>query len=85
MEWKIQFKKKAEKDLNKLPQDYQNKVLAVLAIISKDPFAGKKLDGQLDGLYSYRIGPYRIVYKIYKKYLLIIIIRIGHRQGVYKS
>lgn len=83
MAWQIQFKKEAEKNLSKIPQDYQNKILAVLAIISKEPFLGKKLDGKLDGLYSYRVGHYRIIYKVYKEHLLIIIIRIKHRQGAY--
>ncbi|MBU4299512.1 type II toxin-antitoxin system RelE/ParE family toxin [Patescibacteria group bacterium] len=35
------------------------------------------------GAYSYRVWPYRIIYRIYKNLLLIIVIRIGHRQGVY--
>lgn len=85
MEWKIQFKKEAEKDLDKIPQDSKNKILTALAVLSREPFSGKKLGGKLSGLYSYKVWPYRIIYKIYKNRLLIIIIRIGHRQGVYKK
>jgi len=83
MAWEIKIKKKAQKDLDKIPIQYQKKILAVLPIIAEDPFVGKKLDGELTGLHSYRVWPYRIIYKIYKNILVVIKIRIGHRQGVY--
>lgn len=85
MAWEIKFKKKAEKNLDKIPARYQDRILAVLPEIAKNPFLGKKLDGELAGLYSHQVWPYRIIYKIYKKILVIIIIRIKHRgRGVYK-
>jgi len=31
-----------------------------------------------------RVGPYRIIYKVYKRELNILIIRIGQRQGAYR-
>ncbi|RLC34341.1 MAG: hypothetical protein DRZ76_02845 [Candidatus Nealsonbacteria bacterium] len=52
--------------------------------LRKNLYAGKKLKGKFQGCYSLRIGPYRIIYKIYKSQLNILIIRIGPRQGVYK-
>lgn len=84
MAWEVRFEKKARKELDKIPIHYQKRILAILPIIAADPFVGKKLDGELTGLYSYRVWPYRIIYKIYKKVLVVVIIRIGHRQGVYK-
>jgi mRNA-degrading endonuclease RelE of RelBE toxin-antitoxin system len=59
--------------------------VAVLPIIADNPFIGKKLDGKLTGLYSYQVWPYRIIYKIYKHILLIVVIRISHRQRAYKK
>ena len=84
MAWEIKLEKKAERELAKVPPQYQKRILTALPIIATDPFIGKKLEGELSGLYSYRLWPYRIIYKIYKKFLLIVIIHIGHRQGVYK-
>ncbi len=83
MAWKIRIDKKAQKELDKIPLQDQKRIVAVLSIIADNPFIGKKLGGKLIGLYSYQVWPYRIIYKIYKKILLIVIIRIGHRQGVY--
>lgn len=84
MKWEIRLEKRAQKELDKIPIQYQKRILAILPIIADDPFVGKKLEGELSGLYSYRVWPYRVIYKIYKKQLLILIIRVGHRQGTYK-
>lgn len=84
MEWEIKIDKRAQKDLEKIPKTYQNQVLATLPLLANNPFIGKKLEGKMLGLYSYRVWPYRIIYRIYKKLLLVIIIRIGPRQGIYK-
>lgn len=84
MMWEIKLEKKAQKELDKIPFKYQKKILVVLSTIANNPFVGKKLTGKLTGVFSYRAWPYRIIYKVYKNILLIVIIRIGHRQGVYK-
>lgn len=82
--WEIRFQKSARKELEKIPNQYQKRILAVLPVIAAHPFCGKKLDGELAGLYSYRAWPYRIIYKIYREILLVVIIRIGHRKDVYQ-
>jgi len=55
----------------------------MLAAITRDPYAGKKLHGKNKNFYSIRIWPYRMIYRIAKDRSLIIVTRIGHRQGVY--
>lgn len=85
MAWEIKFEKKAEKELNKLPIQYQKRILAALLVIAANPFIGKKLEGELVGLYSYRVWPYRIIYKIYRKILVVVVIHIGHRQSAYNK
>lgn len=52
--------------------------------IRKNPFIGKKLEGKLKGAYSFRIWPYRIIYEIYRRQVLVIIICTGQRGEVYK-
>jgi len=83
MEYQLRLKPGVEKELSKLPQKDYDRVIAALAFILKDPLIGKKLRGECSGCYSYRVWPYRIIYKIYKDLLLIVITRVGHRQGVY--
>lgn len=75
---------KAKKELKKLPQKERRKILRLLEQLEDNPFIGKKLEGELKGHYSIRIWPYRVIYQVLKKETMIIILRIAHRQGVYK-
>ncbi len=84
MNWEVRLTKEAQKELNRIPAFYQTKIILAFQCLAQDPFSGKKLNGKLSGLYTYRVWPYRIIYKLYKNQLLIIIIHITHRQGAYK-
>ncbi len=84
MAFTLRLKPKVQKNIDKLPEQYRQRVLEILEAIEADPFAGKKLHGQREGHYSVRVWPYRIIYKIYKNELLIVVIDFGHRGGVYK-
>lgn len=84
MEFQVRIKPSAQKELNKLAKADCYKILAAFSLIAKNPFIGKKLDGEYRGYYSYRVWPYRIIYAVYKKELLVLIIRVKHRQGAYK-
>ena len=59
------------------------KILAKISKLKSSPCLGKKLKGDYKDCYSLRAWPYRIIYKINDSKNLILIIRIGHRQGVY--
>ncbi|MBU4204796.1 type II toxin-antitoxin system RelE/ParE family toxin [Patescibacteria group bacterium] len=84
MEFQLRVKPSAQKELNKLSKEDYYRILAAFSLIVKDPFIGKKLKREYCGCYSYRIWPHRIIYQIYKKELAILVIKIGHRQGVYR-
>lgn len=83
MTFVLQINPRARKNLNKLSKDYYSRIIAALDDIVRDPFLGKKLSGEKEGQYSARVWPYRIIYTIEKKLLIIIVIDIDHRQGVY--
>jgi len=76
------YKPQAVKQLKKLPQSEKKKIIRKLELLATDPSAGKALKGELEGLYSIRAWPYRIVYKISGK--SVIIFSVAHRQGVYR-
>ena len=84
MRYQIVVSKKAQKDLNKIDNRYHSRILIVLSSLANNPFVGKKLKGERGDEWSYRVWPYRIIYQIKNKELVVLIIRIGHRQGVYK-
>lgn len=81
--YRVVLSKSAEKDLNKVDKKFKPHIFAALFDLRRDPYLGKKLKGKFQDCYSLRVGVYRIIYRVYKRELDILIIRIGHRQGVY--
>jgi mRNA interferase RelE/StbE len=56
---------RAKEDLAALPRKVQEAVIETLTIVGADPtVAGKPLIGRLRGLWSARIGNYRVLYTI---------------------
>ena len=51
--------------------------------LAQNPDLGKKLEGELRDFYSLRVWPYRIIYQIIKNELIVFVVQIKHRQGVY--
>ena len=45
----------------------------------------KVLKGDLAGYYRYRIGDYRVIYSIDDQVLVVAVIEIAHRKGVYDA
>ncbi len=82
--FKIQYSPRSLKSLKSIPKKAQEKIIKVIEGLKSKPFSGKKLQGPLAGFYSLRIWPYRIIYIVKKKEVMIIIFDIGHRQNIYK-
>jgi len=82
--YKLIFTSKAEKSFASLDKKWQLKIYKVFQSLKENPLKGKKLQGELSSLYSFRVWPYRIIYTIQKEKITLFIVEIGHRQGVYK-
>ena len=82
-EYSLNIYKKLPKEIKKLPQKKQNLIKNALRNIKKNPYGAKKLKGEYEGLYSYRVGSYRIVYEIDKKRASITILDVEDRKDVY--
>ena len=83
MAYQVIIPAKVQKELNKIPVNYHRKITAALVVLSNNPYFGKKLKGERKGEWSLTVWPYRIIYRIKKYQLVVLIIKIGHRQGVY--
>lgn len=83
MRYKIVITKKPEKQLKKIDSRYKPKIITALVDLSKDPYIGKKLEGELRGEWSYRVGKYRILYLINNDELVVLIIKVAPRGGAY--
>ena len=76
--------KRIRKHLLKLPAHVHRRVIISLDRIKANPIKGVKLHGELGDYYKFRIGDYRIVYTFDKKASVLEIVKIEHRQGVYR-
>jgi mRNA interferase RelE/StbE len=83
--YKIGWKKSAAKDLKTLPPAVVAEIVARVTALAEDPFPSgvKKLTGA-EHTYRIRFSSYRVIYTVFKNDLLIEIVRVGHRQSVYK-
>lgn len=84
MAFQVIIPKKVEKQIKSLPQVYINPVRNCLKSLKESPYQGKKLKDELKNKYSLRVGVYRIIYQIFKKELIILIVDISHRKEVYR-
>ena len=76
--------KKTNKEILKLPLQIQNKISKAFIRLKENPLSGAKLGGEMGGNYKLRVGDYRIVYKFNSKESQVDVVKVEHRQGIYK-
>ena len=75
---------RANKAIGRFPLWVQNKISVAFDKLKENPLIGEKMHGGLSEKYKFRIGDYRIIYKFDSKQSLLGVLKIEHRQGVYK-
>jgi len=83
MGYQLRVKPIVEKELKKIPKKDYYRILSAFTILSRDPFIGKKMEGKYKDYHNYRVWPYRIIYQIRKHERMVLVVRIGQRQGIY--
>jgi len=78
----IFYKPQAVKQMKKLTARERDTILRKIVLLTTNPYAGKKLSGELTNLRSLRSWPFRIVYALEKN--KVVIYSVAHRQSVYK-
>lgn len=74
----------AAKALRKLDRPVQARLVKAMAALAGTPRpAGLKALTGHPGLLRIRVGDYRIVYTVRDTQLLVIVVHLGHRSGVY--
>lgn len=79
----LRLTRRAKKDLEALPTTVREAVLETIALIEVEPESmGKRLVGRLEGLWSARIGNYRVLYTLEQSGVIVRAIR--HRAVAYR-
>ena len=87
-DFQIAESKTFQKVRNKMnPKLYAKIKDIVYPQLRSNPFFGiniKKLKGDFDSYYRFRIGNYRLFYLIENEKVLVVIVDLKHRQSAYK-
>lgn len=84
MRYQVLLPKSVRKQLDRLPDELANRILARLAALETNPRPPdvKKLKGR--DAWRIRVGDYRVIYEIHDRQLVVLVITIGHRREIYR-
>jgi len=83
--WDVQLTAPARRQLDRLPISIAAAVVETFGAIASNPRRlGKPLRFELEGHWSARRGPYRIVYRIDDETRTVVVITVAHRADVYR-
>jgi mRNA interferase RelE/StbE len=87
--FKVELSSKAKKFYAACPEDLAKRLDHCFEELERDPYYGpniKRLKTRpQELLYRYRIGEYRIIYEIYKKEIVVLVVKIATQGDVYKG
>lgn len=85
--WRVTWTRTAEKYYLRMDKEYQEKVQEAVRELEVDPLSSKnvrRLHGELEGLYRYRVGRFRMVFRIVEEAREVRVLAIASRGDVYK-
>jgi len=85
MRYTLEFTASAAREFRALDRHTQRRISTKVSELAEDPFpAGvRKFQGEEDH-WRIRVGDYRVIYRVEKRRVVIVIVRIGHRREVYR-
>ena len=84
-EYSIEVSATAERQIKKLTKRDQQRVINVIKQLGVEPRprSCRKLRAY-DDIYRVRTGVFRILYSVEDCRLLVLVLKVGHRKGVYR-
>ncbi len=91
MDYKVVYTQLSQKDLDRLDASVVRRILKKVDEYSKrkDPLEfAKKLTGFTLDTYRFRVGDYRVVFRLdpqTQQLVILVVLRVQHRKEVYKN
>jgi mRNA interferase RelE/StbE len=82
---RVVFSRAARSHLEDLDIRIAEAVLDAVTELEGEPEAGKRLRGRFDGLWSFRIGSYRLIYELRGPGKTVRVVAVLHRRIAYRS
>jgi mRNA interferase RelE/StbE len=84
-EYSIEVSATAERQLRKLSKRNQHSVINVIKQLGVEPRPrGCRKLRAYDDIYRVKTGVFRILYSVEDGHLLVLVLKIGHRKGIYR-
>ena len=80
----IRWERRAVKEVAALPAHDRERIVVAVESLRGDPLKGLVMSADWKGFRRLRVGRYRVIYAFDGQELLVSIVRIGHRSGVYR-
>lgn len=88
MTWRVEFTRRAEKDIEQLSTKDQRRILEFLnQRVSTHPnprALAKRLTATKEEAWRFRVGDYRIITKFHDSRLVVLVVEVGNRREVYR-
>jgi mRNA interferase RelE/StbE len=86
MEYRVEVKEPAIKELAKLQPDIGRKILDSIEFLASNPRPRQSIKlRESASSYRLRVGDYRVLYQIYDSEKTVMIFKVGHRREVYRT
>lgn len=84
MTYSIEILRSAQKELNKINRQDQDRIISSIESLANTPRPDgcTKLSGR--PAWRIRIGSYRVIYEIQDEKLIVFVVKIGHRREIYR-
>jgi mRNA interferase RelE/StbE len=84
-EYSIEVSATAERQIKKLTKRDQHRVINVIKQLGVEPRPrGCRKLRAYDDIYRVRTGVFRILYSVEDDRLLVLVLKVGHRKGIYR-
>jgi len=82
--YRLELTPRFDKDLHKLPRQVMSRIAENIEELKVNPHSFRRLHGELEGLYSMRVGDYRVIYMVDEDKGRVILLSAAHRRKVYE-
>lgn len=86
--YKVEFTLRALKDFQKITPENQLKIrqaVRELGVAPMDYPGLKRIQGGPKNRFRIRVGDYRVVFDCEQKIQILLVLRVGHRKGIYRD
>jgi len=85
-DYSIEFLRTVQKELAKLSLEIQQRIATKIEDLKKNPyFPQAKALKNSDGRMRFRVGDYRVIYRLENQLRNIVIVKVGHRRNTCKN